>query len=30
MFRRRLPVVTGEQVVRDGFAYTDLLLDQES
>jgi uncharacterized protein (TIGR00290 family) len=27
MFRRRLPVVTGEQVTRDGFAYRDLLLE---
>ena len=27
MFRQRLPVVTGERVVRDGFAYCDLLLD---
>jgi hypothetical protein len=28
MFRHRLPVMTGEQVVRDGFAYCDLLLAQ--
>jgi uncharacterized protein (TIGR00290 family) len=27
MFGRRLPVVTGEQVTRDGFAYRDLLLE---
>ncbi|KQW19401.1 ATP-binding protein [Afipia sp. Root123D2] len=28
MFRHRLPVMTGEHVVRDGFAYCDLLLAQ--
>jgi uncharacterized protein (TIGR00290 family) len=28
MFSRPLRVVAGEQVIRDGFAYSDLLLDQ--